>query len=91
MRLTSSRVEREQSERLTALAPESTEVPLVRAQELQRPVTVRQNHDRRVRQSNTKVGVALHDSPGMADIFGREQLELIEGPAFAHAAVFVPA
>ena len=50
---------------------------LVRAQEIQGSVPVRQNDDRSVRQSNAKVGVPLHDSPGVADILGGEQLELI--------------
>ena len=50
---------------------------LVGAQELQRSVTVRQNDDRRVRQSNAKVGVPLHDSLSVAYILGREQFELI--------------
>jgi hypothetical protein len=72
-----SRVEREQPERLPACTSEHPEVALIRAQELQRSVAVRQNDDRCVRQSNTKVGVPLHDSLGMAYILGREQFELI--------------
>src|SRR5437773_7247441 len=72
-----SSVERKQPERLTACASEHPEVTLVGAQELQRSVTVRQNDDRRVRQSNAKVGVPLHDSLSVAYILGREQFELI--------------
>ena len=73
----SSGVERKQPERLTACASDPREVALVGAQELQGPVAVRQDDDRRVPQSNAKVGVPLHDSLGVADILGREQLELI--------------
>ncbi len=75
--LTGSSVEREQSERLTASAPESTEMARVRAQEVERSVTVGENDDRRVRQSNPKIGVPLHDSLGVAEILGREELELV--------------
>jgi hypothetical protein len=40
-------------------------------------VTVGENDDRRVRQTDPKVGVTLHDSFGVTDILGREELELI--------------
>lgn len=50
---------------------------LVRAEEVQRSVTVGENDDRRVRQSDPKVGVTLHDSLGVTDILGREEIELV--------------
>ena len=40
-------------------------------------MTVSQNDDRRIRQSNPKVGVPLHDSLGVTHILGGEQFELI--------------
>ena len=50
---------------------------LVRRQELQRVVAVREDDDRRIRQSDPKIRVPLHDSLGVADILGGEQFELV--------------
>ena len=56
---------------------ERAKVTLVRAQEVQRFVAVGEHHDRRIRQSDPKIGVPLHDSLGMAHILRREEIELV--------------
>ena len=50
---------------------------LIRAQQIQRSVTVREHDDRGVGQSDVEIGIAFHGSPCKADVLGREQFELI--------------
>ncbi len=72
-----SSIVREQPKRLASRSPQTSEVALVRAEQIERPVALSEHDDRRVREPDAEVCVSLHDLPGAVDIFRGERVELV--------------